>query len=505
MNRALLLKKARAAGYTGKADLASLTAWFAEQGMDTETVVTAKAADGTETRTKIADIWAKAASFTLEVPDADAEFDAAVSEDDPGDEDTGQKEAPKPSAKTTRERFVSGKGWASGPGKVEGKAAEPRDRRGWAKKQYDLRAKAGATVFEDADQAEASGAFFRLHHSEIRRFDYGQKKADIEIVEKAMSEKAMSETANVDGGILVPQEFAARVIWLTEKYGVARRLANVVPMARDFMTVPRKTGIITMAAQAENGTFTATANTYDGVQLTAKKWGALIQVSSELWEDTAVSIADEYANTFAEAQAIAEDKAYIIGDGSATYNGCTGLVSALPSGAYVSATGSGWSAYLLSDFMNSCIGVVENVNANRLAFLCSRQFFAQVMLKLAVIGSSSGYLGGGNRIGDVSAGVKLGMGAGSGGPDGMFMGFPVYFSQVMPTATAGSEQCPVYFGDFVGGSMIGDRRQLTIATSDQRYFDSDQYAIRGTSRFTVNIHGDGRATTYGPIVSLTSS
>jgi hypothetical protein len=37
-------------------------------------------------------------------------------------------------------------------------------------------------------------------------------------------EKANVESVNTDGGVLVPDEFLANVIWLTEQYGVARRL-----------------------------------------------------------------------------------------------------------------------------------------------------------------------------------------------------------------------------------------------------------------------------------------
>lgn len=496
MNRALLLKKARAAGYTGKADQKELSAWLTAEGIELRG---AKGADGTETTLKFDDIWAKAATLTLEAP-ADAEDQ--TDESDTGDEDDGEKAAPEPPVKKHegRARFTPGKGWATGPGRVEASTVKGRDARSVAKKAYELKARAGQTVYGDADTAEAAGAWFRKTHSEIRKISYSRFDEDSQIVEKAMS-----ESVNVDGGILVPDEYRAQVLWLTERYGVARKLANVVPMARDYLVQPRKTGIVTMSPIGENATITATANTYDGVALTAKKWGALIQVSSELWDDSAVSIADQYSNTFAEAQAIAEDSAWILGDGSSTYNGCVGLAAGFPSGAYISATGSGWSSMLLSDFLISAIGVVEYVNPARLAFLCSRQFYVQVMLKLSTIGSASGFIGGGNRMGDVSQGMNIGPGAGSSGPDALFMGFPVYFSQVMPTATAGSEQKAVYFGDFMGASMIGDRRQLSIATSDQRYFDADQYAIRGISRFTTVAHGAGRAETYGPVVCLTST
>jgi HK97 family phage major capsid protein len=86
---------------------------------------------------------------------------------------------------------------------------------------------------------------------------------------------------------------------------------------------------------------------------------------------------------------------------------------------------------------------------------------------------------------------------------GTFMGYDVVFSQVMPTVSAASStHFPCYFGDFEGGSMIGDRQMLSIATADQFLFNTNSVAVRGTSRFNVNIHGDGRGSTYGPIVGF---
>jgi HK97 family phage major capsid protein len=95
--------------------------------------------------------------------------------------------------------------------------------------------------------------------------------------------------------------------------------------------------------------------------------------------------------------------------------------------------------------------------------------------------------------------MLLGPERGPNGEEAILYGIPWYFEQQLPTATAATGRM-CYVGDFYNGSVIGDRRDLRIDFSDQRYFDSDQIAWRATSRFTVNVHGDGRATTYGPIV-----
>lgn len=343
------------------------------------------------------------------------------------------------------------------------------------RKAYERKISENRAVFADVDQAEGFAAWARQTIAGGK--SYPQAATDVQILKKAQV-----EFNNQLGGALVPQEFAPQLIWLTEQYGAAKKLANVVPMSAESKAYPRKTGIASMSPIAENGTISVSDNNYGNVTLTAKKYGVLFKVSNELFNDSAINITDDLARSIAEAEAIAIDNAYFKGDGSATYANQMGLISALPTAAYIDGAGNSWSALTLANF-NTVMGSVENINAARLGWACSRQFFAQVMMKLDKAASQFKELSTGNLGG------------------GTFLGYPVQFVQVMPTAS-GSAVKSCYFGDFVGGSMIGDRQMLSIASSDTFYFDSDSIAVRGTSRFNVNIHGDGRGSTYGPIVCL---
>ena len=342
------------------------------------------------------------------------------------------------------------------------------------RKAYQSKIKAGTAVFDDVDYAEAAGAWIRQaiagHHS------YGQKASDVEICKKAQV-----EFNNQLGGALVPQEFAPQLIWLTEQYGVAKKIANVVPMSSDSKAYPRKTGIVAMTPIGEGATIAVSDNTYGNVTLNAKKYGVLFNASRELFEDSAINIADDLFRSIAEAESIAVDQAYFLGDGSSTYANQVGLASAITGSALGTATA--WGSMTIANFTDA-IGAVQNVNPSRLAFVCSRQFFAQVMLRLQNAT---------NQFRELTTGMA--------GMSATFMGYPVYFSQVMPVAT-GTANRACYFGDFVGATMIGDRRMLEIATSDQFYFNTDSIAVRGTARFNVNIHGDGRGSTVGPIFCI---
>jgi HK97 family phage major capsid protein len=343
-----------------------------------------------------------------------------------------------------------------------------------SKKMYDKKPK---KAFVDADQAEAFAASTRL--AMMGGKNYGQKANDLEI-----AKKAQVEYSNTLGGFLVPEEFVAQLVYLTEPVGVARKISNVVRMSRDLQRIPRKTGIATMSWVGEGQAGTVADNGYDQVELAARKLQLLMQASNELLEDSAVNIADDLANSMREAYDKAIDESYFNGDGTSTYGGYLGLKNALPSSAYVAASGTAWSNITASDFTGA-LGVLQNVNSARIAMVCSRQFFFQVMLRLEKATSQFKEL----------AGPALA------GADASFLGYPVYFSQVMPTASAATTSS-VYLGDFVGGSMVGERRDLTIASSEHAAFSSDSWQWRATARASVNIHGDGKASTYGPIVAI---
>src|SRR5262249_33160689 len=82
-----------------------------------------------------------------------------------------------------------------------------------------------------------------------------------------------------------------------------------------------------------------------------------------------------------------------------------------------------------------------------------------------------------------------------------FLGMPVRESQVFPV-TAALSQVPVILGDLGMASKLGDRRELTLAFSDQYKFAEDQLAIKGTQRIDIVVHDVGSASLAGPVVGL---
>jgi HK97 family phage major capsid protein len=259
-------------------------------------------------------------------------------------------------------------------------------------------------------------------------------------------------------------------------------------MSRDTLQIPRQTSRFTFAFTGENSTLTDGTVSTDLVQLTAKKAYGLARIPNELMDDSAISVGDMYARGFAEGIAYLEDNCFVNGDGTSTYGGIVGLATNATNTAAVGSAHSSWTT-LDEDDIVTTLGQVENVDYNNVSILCSRQFFWQVLKPLA---TASGR-------GSINEFLTV---KGTGGTaDAQFYGFPVYFSQVMPTATASASKV-MYVGDFRAGAMFGDRKELVVTSSDQRYFDVDQTALRAIQRFDINVHGDGRGSTYGPIVGL---
>lgn len=309
--------------------------------------------------------------------------------------------------------------------------------------------------------------------------------------------KAMSGFNNLLGGALVPDEFGATLIDLREIFGVARDLATHEPMNSDTKMIPRRVGGATAYWVAEGTAPTASDLNFDNVQLVAKKLAALTVFSTELSEDAVINIGDRVALELGYQFAIKEDDALFNGDASSGYGGITGfrqkftdLGSTANGYTQAAATGS-WANIVLKDIINACSKLPVFADSPRCQWVCSRQFYFQVIVTLATALS-------GERSDLVydSQGTP------------MFLGYPVKWAQKMPTST-GSSQIALLFGDFSMAASFGDRRDMRMALSDQYKFAEDQLAIKATERIDIIVHDIGNLSTSttplaGPVVCLST-
>lgn len=358
-----------------------------------------------------------------------------------------------------------------------------------ARQAYAERRKSGKARFDDPEHAEYIGASLRLAIKGGK--DYPQRANDLAIVGKTYT-----TGVNVNGGFTVPENVASTVVYMTEAYGTSRKIANEKAMTALVEKFPRKTAIGAMYAMSETSSFTDVQPTFDQVQLLAKDAGAQFQYSRNFLQDSALNVADDIATSTAEAYGRRIDLDYFSGDGTSTYNGHVGLknLTTNTGGVLTDVAGTGaWSAFTLANF-HSLMGTPINCDQSRLKFVCSRQFFHQVMLRL-------GY---GTAKGSVDAAVASMRSVG--GSDAEFLGYPVFFDQVaLPIASAnGARAC--YFGDFEGASMIGIRADLELMESEHTSAANRKIDVFAFGRYAINLHGHGRTSeTTGMIAALTAS
>ncbi len=302
------------------------------------------------------------------------------------------------------------------------------------------------------------------------------------------------------GGFLVPEEFSSDLIVLREMYGVARRLLSRVPMSSDTLNIPKRASGLTAYFVNESGQGTESNMTWSNVQLVAKKLMCLARMSNELSADAVISIGDTLVGEIAYAFANQEDLCAFNGDGTSTYGGMIGLRkritdidgSGTDSAGKVAAAGNSWSAITLANF-NSVAGVLPQfADTSRTCWVCHKNFYFGVMQKLEMAA-------GGNALADIANGDR--------GPRPRFLGYPVEFSQVFPSASA-SGHVPCLLGDFSLAAVFGDRAGVNISFSEHAtvnsnsVFEYDQIAVRGTERFDVVVHSYGDANNAGAFVGL---
>jgi HK97 family phage major capsid protein len=342
-------------------------------------------------------------------------------------------------------------------------------------------------------EKEKMGYAFGMMAKMVGRND---KKAHSWLVENGYYTKGQNEDTDADGGYLVPQVLAREIIFLRDKYGVMRQNARVMGMSSDNLNVPKNSASTTAYWPAENANITASQITFTNVQVLAKKLAILTQVSSELNEDSIVDVGSALAEDMAYVMAYNEDLSTFLGDGTGTYGGITGVVSAITQVAgagkiYTAANVTGdWNATTLADLRKLTAAIPEYADTADAKFYMNRAFFQQVVCNDLDALSGNGFF-------DLTAAP---------GPNPTLFGYPVVYTQVMPKDPTPAVGSPlVVFGNLKTGSIMGSRRDLRIQVSDQVGFISDSLYFRATERFGFNFHDPGDATNAGSAVVLVAN
>ncbi len=336
-------------------------------------------------------------------------------------------------------------------------------------------------AFETAEQAYAFGQYCRAVFG-------GNAQARQWLSEHGYPlNRAQTEGDNTAGGYLVPHEFGGIIESLIPQYGITRQFANVVPMARDTKSHPKTPALLMMRPAGELDTVTNDTIRFPQIELVARKWMLILQASSELSEDAAISIADQMSSTIAKSAAYTEDICLWRADGTSTYNSNVGVFNALnnvSSNAGV-VTLTSVSTYLgvTKEQLIDIVGKLNPAAADfgDLAWYCTHKGKLEMFYRIALAQ-------GGSTANEIVS-----------SPNPTFLGYPIRVSNAIQEneATGGF---PLAFGSLNAAVLFGDRRELTLVNSMEAGFLTDSEYWRATERFALNVHETGDSTTAGPLV-----
>ncbi len=292
--------------------------------------------------------------------------------------------------------------------------------------------------------------------------------------------KAASDGVGSSGGFLVPTDLANAILDIRDSYGAVRRRARVTPMVSDNTTTPRRPGGTGAFFMGENTPGTETLANVDQVGLTARKIGSLIRIPSELEQDAAVDMVDFIANEIAVAFAATEDDCAFNGDGTSTFGKMRGIGTIVLDGSHakakVTASVALFSTLTATDLASLLTAVRASAMPNA-AWYCSVTCFAQTFCR--IVSTGGGYM------------------------TPFYLGFPVILSPKMPLITTTlTGKMMLAFGDMYAGTVLGQRRGITLARSADRYLDQDEIGVLGTERFHIVNHDMGDNTNFGSLAVL---
>ena len=337
-------------------------------------------------------------------------------------------------------------------------------------------------AFKSEEEAYKAGMWIKGHlrgDAEAKRWcqDYG------------VEARAQGSAASTTGSAFVPDILSNQVLRLVNEDSVFASNATPVNMPSDVVLVPKRTGGATAYWVNENTAITDSDPTHSQVTLTAKKVTAATKVSTELFEDSVVGIAEMLATELAYTLTTAvETVAFngVVGNaplvaGICTSSGILAGSSATYAASLVTAAGDTFDEVTKANYL-TMLGAMPSHSRQGAAWIVSPYAFATSMQAL-----------------DLAQGGSVGLSQGMGLT---FMGAPVLFSHQMVGAGDQTGKVMALYANLRNAAHFGVRRGLEIASSDQVAFLSDQVVVRATMRCAISWSELGSDTAAGPVVAL---
>ena len=312
----------------------------------------------------------------------------------------------------------------------------------------------------------------------VHRTGDEQKERNREFAEVVL--KAQSEGTDAAGGYSVPDEFITQIHSTQNNYGAVRRIwgDKIIPLKSDVTKIPvrsRAEGTDaqpTVAQISENAQLSDSQGKISQVTLTAKKYGTLVYVSSELIADSFLDYIGGYLRDQIAHEASQKEDDLVFNTGA-------GALLVDMSLNQVLAAGDGFEDVTIEDLR----AMQDKVNDEALdagAYYCHRSVRTQIA-NIRSAGSAAG--DGPFTWGNPNVGIPA-----------TLDGYNVEHVGKMPANSASASGTSfVLFGDLPSATLVGERGDAQLSLSDHLRFDYDQTAVRYMFRFA---YGGNEETQY---------
>lgn len=263
-----------------------------------------------------------------------------------------------------------------------------------------------------------------------------------------------------EGGYLCPEEYERTLIKALEEENHLRSLCTIIRTESGERKIPLVTSHGSASWVEEEGLIPESDDVFGQISLGAHKLATMIKVSDELLQDSVFDVESYIATEFARRISVAEEDAFINGDGTAKPIGL--LNDTNGAGVGITTAGANFTAEEILDLIHSIkAGYRKN---------------AKFLLHDSTIKAI-------RKLKDLQGQFLWQPGLQAGQPDKL-LSHELVTSAYMPEVAAGAK--PILFGDFKS-YWIADRQGRTFQRLNELYAATGQVGFRVTQRVDARL------------------
>ncbi len=282
--------------------------------------------------------------------------------------------------------------------------------------------------------------------------------------------EVMNAYSSVDpatGGFLIPEIQRSEIMQIALEESIVRPLATVITMSSLTQLMPfvdsttnsgSVLGGMIFYWTEESATLTATQAKFGRVKLEANKLTGLAAIPNELWAD-APALSSFLMQAIPKGLAFYEDNAFINGLGAGEPLGFLNSPALI---ALTKETGQDADTIVLNNVLNMFSRMLPSSH-QRAVWIANQNTFKELMTLSIPVGTGGAPV----ALVDIRNAPLMTM-----------LGRPLIISEKVPTLGDQGDICFVDLSYY----LIGDRQAMSLETSEHRYFDTDQTALRVIER-----------------------